>query len=95
MTEERRNSRRKNVLKIGVVESEGASATECLVWNASDGGAMIEVEPSLELPRSVTLTYPDNPNRPCAVIWQQDRRAGVSSGALSESQAKEPETELN
>ena len=74
-----RRSARKDACRIGAVQIDGAPApVECLVWDISDRGAMIEVE-SLDVPDTFTLSVGKYLRpRLCSVVRREGRRLGVT-----------------
>lgn len=79
MRSERRQSPRKDCLKIGtLVSRDDAVCWECLVWNVSQGGVMVELDPDSTVPSVSRLHLPAlNIHRSCRRVWQQGRKAGL------------------
>ncbi len=76
---ERRQSPRKDCLKIGtLVSCDHADFWDCLVWNVSQGGVMVELDPDFARTAWSSLYLPAlNIHRSCQRVWQQGRRAGL------------------
>jgi len=76
----RRRERRQRVYKRGrLVFNNGFSVFDCLVRNVSSGGAMLEMETLLGVPRSFQVIIDQGTTgRPCRVIWRTDKRMGVA-----------------
>jgi hypothetical protein len=80
MSDNRRLEPRKNAFRFGSLFYDGlASPLDCLVWDESELGAMIEVETPDVVPERFSLSSgPDNPQRNCVVVRRHGRRLGVS-----------------
>ena len=73
-----RISRRKRILKTGLIEFVG-SAIECTVRNLSETGAAIEVVTPLYIPERFTLVIQsEQMRRPCTVVWRNAKRMGIA-----------------
>jgi hypothetical protein len=78
--DERRQQPRRNGFKTGsIFAGDGANEVDCLVWNLSDFGALIEVEIATDLPSQfrliATALFID---RECKTIWRDGRKIGVA-----------------
>jgi hypothetical protein len=51
----------------------------CILQNISEGGAMIMVDPGVELPQNFLFEIPGNiaVGRRCSLVWRQGRFAGM------------------
>jgi hypothetical protein len=78
MTENRRGAFRKNAFTFGtLLLAEGEVA--CLVWDATETGAQIEVEGDEVVPDRFPLRLTeDGAARQAAVAWRRDRRIGIA-----------------
>ena len=76
---ERRRRPRRNAFKLGsIIINEKLSPLDCLVWNANDHGAMIEVSPDVMLPETFRLIATSLfIDRACRVVWRNGRKVGV------------------
>lgn len=79
MTDNRRLETRKNAFRFGSLQFDGLpSEVDCLVWDESEGGAMIEVSTPEPIPDRLTLTTgPHRRPRTCSVVRREGRRLGV------------------
>lgn len=79
MDTERRRLIRLNGFRIGALTLGNSSKTnECLVWNHNELGALIEVEPGIDMPEEFVLSVPAlGIHGPCKVIWSEGREHGV------------------
>jgi hypothetical protein len=80
MPEERRRQPRRNGFKTGsIFVDDSPEEVDCLVWNLSDFGALLEVETGTELPSKFRLIaaflFID---RECKTIWRDGRKIGVA-----------------
>jgi hypothetical protein len=76
---ERRRKPRRDAFKLGgIFVNDKSPPLDCLVWNANDQGAMIEVSPDTVLPVTfrliVTSLFID---QACRVVWRNGRKVGV------------------
>jgi hypothetical protein len=78
MTEDRRSAFRKNAFTFGTLLL-ACGEVNCLVWDATETGAQIEVEDNQAVPERfpLRLTAGGDP-RPAAVAWRQNRRIGIA-----------------
>lgn len=78
MTEDRRGAFRKNAFTFGAVLLTRGEIG-CLVWDATEAGAQIEVEDGEPVPDrfSIRLTAGGDP-RPASVAWRRSRRIGIA-----------------
>ncbi|WP_267422747.1 PilZ domain-containing protein [Methylobacterium sp. GC_Met_2] len=79
MAEDFRDEPRKPALKAGQI-SFGApqDSLDCLVWDLSKSGAMIEVDLHSSPPDTFRLLSAGlSLNQRCEVIWRSDRKIGV------------------
>jgi hypothetical protein len=77
---ERRRQPRRNGFKTGsLLRHDDPQPTDCLVWDLSDFGALIEVEKSADVPANfrlvATTLFLD---RECKTIWRDGRKIGVA-----------------
>ena len=78
MTENRRGTFRKNAFTFGAVLLDG-SEVSCLVWDATDVGAQIEVEDDQAVPDRFPLRVSAGTEpRPATVAWRRSRRIGIA-----------------
>ncbi|MEE7449777.1 pilus assembly protein PilZ [Methylobacterium radiotolerans] len=78
MTENRRGVFRKNAFTFGAVLLDGGEVS-CLVWDATDVGAQIEVADDQAVPDRFSLRVSaDAAPRPATVAWRRSRRIGIS-----------------
>ncbi|GLS42092.1 pilus assembly protein PilZ [Methylobacterium brachythecii] len=79
MTDNRRLEPRTNAFLFGsILLDDLSSQRDCLVWDESQIGAMIEVAGSEEIPDRFSLAIgPHRRARPCAVVRRDGRRLGV------------------
>ncbi|GEO99642.1 PilZ domain-containing protein [Methylobacterium haplocladii] len=79
MTDNRRLEPRKNAFRFGSLQIEGqAGKRDCLVWDESERGAMIEVSTEEPVPDRFTLTIGEHRRpRTCTVMRRDGRRLGV------------------
>lgn len=80
MQAERRNASRQDCFKIGdLLFPDFGRSEDCLVWNLSSGGAMVELPPSVDLPERCRLSlWQFNLDRHCRRVWQAGRKAGLA-----------------
>jgi hypothetical protein len=84
MSDDRRRKPRRNGFKTGSIffgrESEQDSEeADCLVWNLSDFGALLEVETGRQIPERFRLIATSLfIERDCKMIWRDERRIGVA-----------------
>lgn len=78
MTDDRRGAYRKNAFTFGALQTaEGEIA--CLVWDATETGAQIEVEESQGVPDRFALRLAEGTQpRPAVVAWRRSRRIGIA-----------------
>ena len=76
----RRSERRLRVYKQARITFNNRYAVfDCIVRNISDGGAMLEMETMLGIPRAFQIVLDhDAKARPCRVVWRMERRMGVA-----------------
>jgi PilZ domain len=75
--EDHRSAPRHRTLKAGTIEFSGTKI-DCLIRNMSATGAALEINSPLWFPDAFRLvTTSDGSNRPCRVVWRNDRRIGV------------------
>jgi PilZ domain-containing protein len=76
----RRGERRQRVYKQArIIFNNGYAVFDCIVRNISDGGAMLEMETLLGIPRAFQIVLDhDARARPCRVVWRTERRMGVA-----------------
>ena len=75
---EKRAAQRHRVFKGGTITFEN-SGIACTVRNMSEGGAAIDLDTSVTLPQSFTLSITrDNFVRNCRTVWRSDRRIGLA-----------------
>jgi hypothetical protein len=76
---ERRRKPRRNAFKLGsIIINEKSLPLDCLVWNANDHGAMIEVSPDVMLPETFRLIATSLfIDQNCSVVWRNERKVGV------------------
>ncbi|WP_027552604.1 PilZ domain-containing protein [Bradyrhizobium sp. Cp5.3] len=75
---EKRAAQRHRVFKGGTITFE-SSGIACTVRNMSDGGAAIDLDGSVMLPPSFTLSITrDNFVRNCRTVWRNDTRIGIA-----------------
>ncbi|KQS74571.1 MULTISPECIES: hypothetical protein [Methylobacterium] len=78
MTENRRGTFRKNAFTFGAVLLDGGEVS-CLVWDATDVGAQIEVEDDQAVPDRFALRVSTGTEpRPATVAWRRSRRIGIA-----------------
>lgn len=78
MTENRRGTFRKNAFTFGAVLLDGGEVS-CLVWDATDVGAQIEVEDDHAVPDRFALRVSTGTEpRPATVAWRRSRRIGIA-----------------
>nr|WP_042672290.1 hypothetical protein [Methylobacterium sp. B34] len=78
MTENRRGTFRKNAFTFGAVLLDGGEVS-CLVWDATDVGAQIEVENDQAVPDRFALRVSTGTEpRPATVAWRRSRRIGIA-----------------
>lgn len=76
--EHRRQARRGGFQIGSLFFHEHPQQAECLVWNLSDLGAMIEVETSTIIPSYFRLIATSlGINRGCKVVWRDGRKIGL------------------
>lgn len=80
MSDERRRRPRKNGFKTGsIFVGDDPSEVDCLVWNLSELGVMLEVESETELPQEFRLVAASLLiDRRCTTIWRDGRKIGVA-----------------
>jgi hypothetical protein len=61
------------------VELEGGRRVECILSNASEGGAMLTLLDSYKIPRrfNLWLTKGGSIQRGCLLMWKEGRSAGI------------------
>ena len=75
---EKRAAQRHRVFKGGTICFEN-SGIACTVRNMSDSGAAIDLDTSVTLPHSFTLSIArDKFVRNCRTVWRCDRRIGIA-----------------
>ena len=80
MAEDRRGAPRRNAFTIGAVET-GDGSRECLVWDSSETGALIEIDEPGLLPETVAVRVTaEAPLRPATVAWREGKRVGLTFG---------------
>ncbi|ACL57607.1 hypothetical protein Mnod_2644 [Methylobacterium nodulans ORS 2060] len=79
MLHERRRAKRTDAFKLGcIVMGDRALLIDCLVWNKSEIGAMLEVEPSAEVSEHFRLVVGSlHVDRACELRWRRGRKMGV------------------
>src|SRR3954449_6262256 len=84
----RRRDRRQRVYKQArIVFNNGYAVFDCIVRNISQGGAMLEMETLLGIPRSFQVMFGHEVRaRPCRVVWRTEKRMGI---AFSDVQAQQ------
>jgi len=83
----RRSERRRRVYRRArIVFNNGYAVFDCIVRNVSGGGAMLEVETLLGIPRAFRIVMShDRKARSCRVIWRTEKRMGVAFADLQSS----------
>ncbi|MBR0718197.1 PilZ domain-containing protein [Bradyrhizobium liaoningense] len=75
---EKRTAQRYRVFKGGTITFEGSDVA-CTVRNMSTGGAAIDLDATVALPASFTLSIKrDQFVRNCRTVWRTDRRIGLA-----------------
>ena len=78
MTEDRRGAFRKNAFTFGTLLL-ACGEVGCLVWDATETGAQIEVEDNQAVPDHFPIRLQEGADpRPAAVAWRRSRRIGVA-----------------
>lgn len=78
MGEDRRGAFRRNAFTFGTIQLPGGER-ECLIWDATEAGAQIEVEVPETVPERFSLRLSqDAPLRQAAVAWRRSRRIGIT-----------------
>ncbi|ACL61838.1 hypothetical protein [Methylobacterium nodulans] len=76
---ERRKAYRMDAFKLGQIVLQDRGPVDCLVWNRTPLGAMLEIEPEDEVPQRFRLVVASLLiDRPCLVRWRRGRKLGVS-----------------
>ncbi|WP_425374931.1 PilZ domain-containing protein [Methylobacterium segetis] len=79
MFAERRKEQRAECFSSGELLFGEAACTPCLVWNMSEAGALIEVEPPSSPPDAFDLVvHADGLVRSCLVVRRTGQRLGVA-----------------
>jgi hypothetical protein len=80
MFTERRAVSRTDAFKLGrLVMHDRTLLVDCLVWNRSAVGAMLEIEPDTDVPQRFRLVAESlQVDRACRVNWRWGRKMGVS-----------------
>jgi len=78
MMEDRRGTFRRNAFTFGsLLLARGEVG--CLVWDATETGAQIELEDDQPVPDRFALRLTaDSAPRPAAVAWRRSRRIGIT-----------------
>ncbi|MCK1294884.1 MULTISPECIES: PilZ domain-containing protein [Bradyrhizobium] len=75
---EKRNVRRRRVLKAAMIEFPGG-AFSCVVRDLSDGGANLDVPSQIGIPHEFMLSIPTAElHRPCRTVWRSAKRIGIA-----------------
>src|SRR5438132_2243938 len=84
----RRRERRQRVYKQArIVFNNGYAVFDCVVRNISQGGALLEMETLLGIPRSFQVLLDHHGRaRPCRVVWRTEKRMGIAFGDLQAQQ---------
>lgn len=79
MSDGRRTSPRSNAFSFGRLQAEASGEPlECMIWDISPNGAMIEVPDPGAVPDRFSLTVPGEESaRAATVIWREGRRLGL------------------
>ena len=78
MTEDRRGTFRRNAFTFGSLLLAHGEVS-CLVWDATETGAQIEVEDGQPVPDRFPLRLTtDGDPRPVTVAWRRSRRIGIA-----------------
>ena len=78
MTEDRRGTFRRNAFTFGTLLLTRGEVG-CLVWDATETGAQIEVEDDELVPDQFPLRLSaDSAPRPATVAWRHSRRIGIA-----------------
>jgi hypothetical protein len=74
-----RTSPRKDCYKVGLLMFDEAShGLECVVWNVSAAGAMIEFSPEIVPPETFRLVARAlSVDRTCRILWRKGWKVGV------------------
>ncbi|AWN43129.1 pilus assembly protein PilZ [Methylobacterium durans] len=77
---ERRQAPRRNAFRLGsLFFHEEPHCLHCLIWNVSDFGALIEVEPHASPPRRFrVIATALNLDRNAMQTWRDGRKIGVA-----------------
>ncbi|GEP02322.1 PilZ domain-containing protein [Methylobacterium oxalidis] len=79
MNAERHEEQRAECFSSGELLFGGSRYTPCLVWNMSEAGALIEVEPPCTAPDAFELVvHADGVVRSCFVVRRTGQRLGVA-----------------
>lgn len=80
MPDDRRRQLRRDGFKTGsIFVGDDPNEVDCLVWNLSDFGALLEVQTSTELPNQFQLVSASLfIDRLCTTIWRDGRKIGVA-----------------
>ena len=74
---EKRTTQRHRVFKGGTITFQN-SGIACTVRNMSAGGAAVDLDAPVTLPRSFTLSIAcDDFVRNCRTVWRSDKRVGL------------------
>ncbi|MFE1602240.1 pilus assembly protein PilZ [Methylobacterium sp. ID0610] len=79
MTSDRRTTYRMDAFKLGLIRPADGEPIDCLVWNRTALGLMLEVEPEAEVPPLFRIVVESlRIDRGCRIRWRQGRKLGVS-----------------
>ncbi len=75
--EKRKSVRRRVHSRAALAPSEQAPRQDCIVYDMSQTGARILIDPATELPPEFLLLLSRNVTRRCKLVWRKEREAGV------------------
>lgn len=86
---ERRVYPRRPIIRPATIKLEQGREITCMLRNISKAGALISLENDFELPPHFILDMSGNivVQRPCELVWQSERMAGLKFPVLKGFQA--------
>ena len=85
----RRTERRYRCFRTArIMFNRGFAVFDCTVRNISRGGALLEMETLLGIPKKFEIAFEyGEPPRPCEVRWRTDQRMGIAFADIAHSEA--------
>jgi hypothetical protein len=78
LTQERRKTARRRVLRGARITFKGTATITCVVRSLSDGGACLNVSSPIGIPDAFDLVVVTDPVRHCQMVWRKVAQVGIA-----------------